>query len=75
MRLELPNLLAMISHQTGIVEVPNPFHPFGVRGVGESGIIPPLAATASAVSNAINVVVTDLPCLPPRVLKLIQDNA
>jgi CO/xanthine dehydrogenase Mo-binding subunit len=57
-----------------IVEVPNSFHPFGVRGVGESGIIPPLAATAWAVSQAIGAPITDLPCSPPKVLKIIQDN-
>ena len=55
-----------------IVEVPNKFHPYGVRGVGESGIIPPLAAVGYAVENAIGVPVTDLPLSPPRVFNLIQ---
>jgi len=55
-----------------IVEVPNNFHPYGVRGVGESGIIPPLAAVGYAVENAIGVSVTDLPLSPPRVFNLIQ---
>ena len=58
-----------------IVEVPNAFHPYGVRGVGESGIIPPLAATATAVSCAIGLPISDLPCSPPNILKIIQDNA
>lgn len=58
--------------ETIIVEVPNAFHPYGVRGVGESGIIPPLAAVGSAVSNAIGKPVTELPLSPPRVLKVIQ---
>ncbi|MFT4853177.1 MAG: CO/xanthine dehydrogenase Mo-binding subunit, partial [Bacteroidia bacterium] len=58
-----------------IVEVPNAFHPYGVRGVGESGIIPPLAAVGNAVENAIGAKVTDLPLSPPRVLKLVQDSA
>ena len=34
---------------TVIVEVPNPRHPFGVRGVGETPIVPPLAAIANAI--------------------------
>jgi CO/xanthine dehydrogenase Mo-binding subunit len=72
-RIPLASDLPMID--AIIVEVPNAFHPFGVRGVGESGIIPPLAAVGSAVSHAIGVPVTDLPCSPPRVLKLVQDNA
>ncbi len=70
-RIPLASDLPMID--TIIVEVPNPFHPFGVRGVGETGIVPPLAAVASAVSDAIDIQLTDLPCSPPRVLKAIQD--
>lgn len=69
-RIPLASDLPMID--TIIVEVPNAFHPFGVRGVGETGIIPPLAAVATAVSDAIDVRMTDLPCSPPRVLKAIQ---
>lgn len=72
-RIPLASDLPMID--AIIVEVSNAFHPFGVRGVGESGIIPPLAAVGSAVSNSIGIPVTELPCSPPRVLKLIQDNA
>ena len=72
-RIPLASDLPMID--AIVVEVPNAFHPFGVRGVGESGIIPPLGAVGYAISNAIKLPVTDLPCSPPRVLKLIQDNA
>ena len=72
-RIPLASDLPMID--AIVVEVPNAFHPFGVRGVGESGIIPPLGAVGYAISDAIKLPVTDLPCSPPRVLKLIQDNA
>lgn len=72
-RIPLASDLPMI--ETIIVEVPNPAHPFGVRGVGESSIIPPLAATAYAVSDAINAPITDLPCSPPNVLAVIQRNS
>lgn len=72
-RIPLASDLPMI--ETVIVEVPNPAHPFGVRGVGETGIIPPLAATAYAVSDAINAPITDLPCSPPNVLAVIQANS
>ncbi len=54
-----------------IVEVPNPGHPYGVRGVGEVGIVPPLAAVANAVSAATDRRLTDLPLSPPRVLDAI----
>ena len=56
-----------------IVEVPNSFHPFGVRGVGETGIIPPLAACGTAVSKAIGIRMSELPLSPPRVLKAILE--
>ncbi len=57
---------------TVIVEVPNPRHPYGVRGVGETPIIPPMAAIANAVSHATGVRFTDLPMSPPRVLAAID---
>ena len=69
-RVPLASDLPMI--ETVIVEVPNAFHPYGVRGVGESGIIPPLGAVAWAVGNAIERKVEELPCSPPRVLSMIQ---
>lgn len=72
-RIPLASDLPMID--TIVVEVPNAFHPYGVRGVGESGIIPPLGAVGTAVGSAIGVNVEELPCSPPRVLKMIQDSA
>ena len=59
---------------TVIVEVPNPGHPYGVRGVGEVGIVPPLAAVANAVSAAIGHRLADLPMSPPRVLDAILNG-
>ncbi|MBV1879388.1 MAG: xanthine dehydrogenase family protein molybdopterin-binding subunit [Pseudomonadales bacterium] len=72
-RIPLASDLPMID--AIIIEVPNSFHPFGVRGVGESGIIPPLAACGMAVSEAIDIQIVDLPCSPPNVLKVIQENS
>ncbi len=72
-RIPLASDLPMI--ETVIIEIPNSFHPFGVRGVGETGIVPPLAAVATAVSEAIGVVMTDLPCSPPRVLAAIHGKS
>ncbi len=57
---------------TVLVEVPNPGHPFGVRGVGEVPLVPPLAAIANAVSRAIGVRMTDLPMNPGVVLKALD---
>src|SRR5262249_33971648 len=44
-----------------IVEVPNPRHPFGVRGVGEVPIVPPMAAVANAIYAATGMRLRDLP--------------
>jgi CO/xanthine dehydrogenase Mo-binding subunit len=58
-----------------IVEVPNPMHPYGVRGVGEVPIVPSLAAVANAVRHATGVRITDLPLSPPRVLEALETKA
>jgi CO/xanthine dehydrogenase Mo-binding subunit len=60
---------------TVIMEIPNPNHPYGVRGVGETSIVPPLAAIANAVSNAAGVRMTHIPMSPPRILKALDDQA
>ena len=57
---------------TVLVEVPNPGHPYGVRGVGEVPIIPPLAAVANALADATGLRMTDLPISPPRLLAAID---
>jgi CO/xanthine dehydrogenase Mo-binding subunit len=54
--------------ETVLIEVPNPLHPYGVRGVGEVPIVPPLAAVANAMRDATGVRFTELPMSPPRVL-------
>ncbi|MEM5470358.1 xanthine dehydrogenase family protein molybdopterin-binding subunit [Hoeflea sp. AS60] len=63
---DLPNI------ETVILEIPNPGHPYGVRGVGETPIVPPLAAIANAVSRATGVRLTELPMSPPRILKAMK---
>jgi CO/xanthine dehydrogenase Mo-binding subunit len=65
-RMPVASDLPMID--TVIVEVANPSHPYGVRGVGEVPIVPPLAAVANAVRHATGVRFTELPLSPPRVL-------
>lgn len=53
---------------TVIIEVPNPKHPQGVRGVGEVPVVPPLAAVSNAVYNALGRRFYSLPMSPPKVL-------
>jgi CO/xanthine dehydrogenase Mo-binding subunit len=59
---------------TQILEIPNPHHPYGVRGVGETSIVPPLGAIGNAISNAAGVRLTHVPMSPPRVLKAIKES-
>jgi CO/xanthine dehydrogenase Mo-binding subunit len=55
-----------------LVEVPNPRHPFGAKGVGEVPIVPPLAAVANAVRAAVGVRMCDLPLSPPKIRAVID---
>ena len=71
-RVPVASDLPMI--ETQIVEVANANHPYGVRGVGETPIVAPLAAVANAVSHAIGVRMTDLPLSPPKVLAAIANG-
>ena len=71
-RIPVASDLPMIDAQ--IIEVPNPTHPYGVRGVGETPIVAPLAAIGNAVSRALGQRMTDLPLSPPKVLAAIDSN-
>ncbi|HXQ41411.1 MAG TPA: xanthine dehydrogenase family protein molybdopterin-binding subunit [Candidatus Udaeobacter sp.] len=70
-RIPVASDLPMID--TVIVEVPNPGHPYGLRGVGETSIVPPLAAVANAVSAAAKVRMTEIPMSPPKILKAMGE--
>ena len=72
-RIPVASDLPMID--TVIVEVPNPGHPYGVRGVGETGITPPLPALANAIAAATGARLRSLPMSPPRVLAAIKAKA
>ena len=67
--LDLPMIEALV------VEVPNPGHPYGVRGVGEVGIIPPMAAVTNAIRDAIGVRPTQVPASPTRIMEMLEDEA
>ena len=64
---DVPNI------STEIVEVPHPGNPYGIRGIGEVPIIPPLAAISNAIHDAVGVRLRDHPMSPPKVLKAIGE--
>ena len=65
--LDLPMIDAVI------VEVNNPGHPFGVRGVGEANIAPPLAALANAIHDATGVRMRSLPMNPQAIVAALEE--
>jgi CO/xanthine dehydrogenase Mo-binding subunit len=67
----MPTCLDVPMIETLVVEVPNPNHPLGLRGVGEVAIVPPMAAIANAIYRATGVRMNELPMSPPRVLKAL----
>jgi CO/xanthine dehydrogenase Mo-binding subunit len=66
--LDLPMIDAVI------VEVANPGHPFGVRGVGEVSIVPPMAAIANAIYRATGVRLRQLPMSPSKVVTALWEK-
>ena len=70
----MPTSLDLPMIESVIVEVFNPGHPYGVRGVGEANIVPPLAAIANAVHDATGVRMSNLPMNPGAVSKAIAET-
>lgn len=70
----IPTALDLPMIDTIIVEVPNPAHPFGVRGVGETPIVPPPATIANAIHDAVGVRLTSLPMAPHKVWKALTEK-
>jgi CO/xanthine dehydrogenase Mo-binding subunit len=67
----MPTALDLPMIATEIVEVANPGHPFGARGVGEANIVPPPAAIANAIYRAAGVRMQRLPMNPPAIMEAI----
>ena len=70
----MPVTLDLPMIETIIVEVPNPGHPYGVRGVGEVPIVPPPAALANAIYDAVGVRMSVLPMTPARIVASVSQN-
>jgi CO/xanthine dehydrogenase Mo-binding subunit len=67
----MPTSLDLPMIDTVLVEVGNPGHPFGVRGVGEVPIVPPAGALANAIYRATGVRMNVLPMSPERLLEAL----
>ena len=71
----MPTILDVPMIETIVVEVPNPGHPFGVRGVGEASIVSPMAAIANAVYDAIGVRMNALPMSPGEIVTALKSKS
>ena len=67
----MPTALDLPMIETILVEVPNPLHPFGVRGVGEVPLVPPLPAIANAIYDATGARLRELPMKPGKILEAL----
>ncbi len=67
----MPTSLDLPMIDTVIVEVANPGHPFGIRGVGEVCIVPPMGAVANAIHAAMGVRMDVLPMSPGNLLEAL----
>ncbi len=65
----MPTILDVPNIEVVILETPNPGHPYGVRGVGEVPIVPPAAAVANAIYDAVGIRMYALPMTPAAILK------
>ena len=71
----MPTTLDLPMIDTVIVEVPNPGHPFGLRGrAGEIPIVPVIGAVANAVSNATGVRMTKAPMTPGAIIEAVKES-
>lgn len=70
----MPTTLDIPMIETVILESPNPTHPFGVRGCGEHSIIPPPAAIANAIHDAVGVRINSMPMAPHKVCAAIKQK-
>ena len=70
----MPTTLDLPMIDTVLVEVPNPGHPYGVRGVGEVPIVPPPAALANAIYRATGKRMESLPMSPTYVLSQLAQE-
>ena len=70
----MPTALDLPKIDTIIVEIPNVNHPFGVRGIGETGIVPPAPAIANALADAIGSRLYKTPMNPGRILEALASK-
>ena len=71
----LPTITEVPPIEIAHIESPSPLNPLGVKGVGESGVVPAAAAIVSAIEDALSpwaVRINEYPVTPMLVVELIR---
>jgi CO/xanthine dehydrogenase Mo-binding subunit len=68
----MPTMLDAPNIETILVEVPTPTQPYGVRGIGETPIVPPISTLHNAIARALGIRIRALPMSPPNVLAALK---
>jgi CO/xanthine dehydrogenase Mo-binding subunit/aerobic-type carbon monoxide dehydrogenase small subunit (CoxS/CutS family) len=69
----IPTIGDMPEIDSILIEVPDPEGPMGAKGLGEHVLIPTAPAILNAIRDASGARITQLPALPHRVLRAIQE--
>ena len=67
----IPTAMDIPETEIKLLEIPEPFGPFGAVGIGEPSMMGTAPAIANAVSDAIGIRMTQIPLTPERVLASI----
>lgn len=68
----LPTAVDIPEMEAIIVESPDPTHPFGVKGVGEAGLIATAPAIANAIYDAVGIRFFEIPITEEKLYKALQ---
>ena len=68
----MPIALDLPMINTIMVEVPSEEHPYGVRGVGEPPIVPPVPAIGNAINDALGLRLLSTPMKPSRITEALK---
>jgi 4-hydroxybenzoyl-CoA reductase alpha subunit len=71
----IPTIADVPPIQTVFVEEPDPFGPFGAKGLGEITQVPTAPAIANAIYDAAGVRLKELPMTPQRILAAIKNKS
>jgi CO/xanthine dehydrogenase Mo-binding subunit len=68
----MPTSLDLPMINTIMIEVPSEEHPYGVRGVGEPPIVPPVPAIGNAINDALGLRLLNTPMKPSRITEALK---